>query len=453
MNKPQAPQDKDSHSFDINRRGLLKTGVATAVTALGGLGLSACGGGDTTWRPKRTVIVILENKSFQELIGSADMPYLNDLAVNSALMVASYAAPTPYNIVPSGGPYGLATAVSFIHALPARGSQTNYFYQFAGNNQGFLPDWFKQPGSGRLGTAYHDQYGATLSAPATNTEIGLSNELVPASLRPFTTPNLGAALIQAGLSFATFSEGLPHPLFDDKTFTPTGAKDGYARRHNPAINWINFPSLNASVPADKQRFLLPVASNLAMVATTDTNGVKYPGFGWDKDGKTAPFEALPTVSIVVPTNDDNIHTGSKAAADAWLKTYIKPYADWARANDGLLIITTDEDGFTDSSNGSTTVSYDALIKQAIPGTTGSYMYGMDRIATLFHGPANRIKAGSYSQRIDHLNVLATVLGMYGVLDQFKADFEARHTATTDAIRIKEAKSQVANLTPITAMLV
>ena len=119
---------------------------------------------------------------------------------------------------------------------------------------------------------------------------------------------------------------------------------------------------------------------------------------------------------------------------------------------GRFIITTDEDGFTDSSNGSTTVSCGALIKQAIPGTTGSCMHGMDRIATLFHGPANRIKTGQVSQRIDHLNVLATVLSLYGVLDQFKADFEARHTATTDAVRIKEAKSQVANLTPITGLL-
>lgn len=110
--------------------------------------------------------------------------------------------------------------------------------------------------------------------------------------------------------------------------------------------------------SDKLRFTLPVGANLSMDNTVDTGGAKYPGFAADKDGKAASLDALPTVPLVVPNNMENIHTGTFKASDAWLQAHIKPYADWAQANDALLIITTDEDGFTDSTNGVANVGID-----------------------------------------------------------------------------------------------
>lgn len=492
MSKNKAEISPQGGRVNASRRTLLKGGVAAGV--MSGLGtsiLAACGGGDTTkWKPKKTVIVILENRSFKELIGSTDMPYLNQLAVASALLTKSYAAPTPYNVVPTGGapiaadPTNLTTTtwtmgVKFTHALPARGSQTNYFYQFAGHNQGFLPDWYQQPGSGRMASAalgivaYSDQYGNTLvdvsgkPAPSFTGEVGLSNELVtsfPNVSLPFTTPNLGAAILAQGLTFATFSESLPYPSYNEKASNPTGVADGYARRHNPAINWINFPVYGKTIASDKLRFTLPLSTNLAMVNTVDTDGTKYPGFAVDKDGKAASFDALPTVSLVVPNNMDNIHTGTLAVADAWLKTNIKPYADWAAANDALLIVTTDEDGFTDASNGSANVGTDKTIAQYYPGKGGSYMYGMDPITTMVFGPSNRVKAGQFATRVDHLNVLATVLDMYGALGQFTTDFQAAWSAAThpvnpkwvggtDPIRQKELTSQLASFMAITEIFV
>lgn len=476
----------------ITRRNLLKGSVAASLlSGVGAIGLSGCGGGggDGTWRPKRTVIVILENRSFKELIDSKDMPYLNQLAAASALLTKSYAAPTPYGIVPAGGapiasdPANLTTTTwtkgkAFIHPAPARGSQTNYFYQFAGHNQGFLPDWFECQGSGRSASAtspiYHDQYGNLIvdtngnPAPRFIGEIGLSNELVtsfPNVSLPFTTPNLGAAIIEKGFSFATFSESLPYPSYNGKDFPVggTGADDKYARRHNPGVNWINFAAYGKSVPTDKQRFILPLASNLAMSNTVDPDGTKYSGFGVDKDGKPTSFDQLPTVSLVVPNNQNNIHTGSLATCDAWLKQYIKPFADWAAANDSLLIVTTDEDGFTDSTNGVSNVGMDGAISKYYPGKGGSYMYGVDTITTMFYGPANRIKPGRIDTKVDHLNVLATVLNMYGALDTFKADFKttwsapvhpinAKWVAGNDPVRQKELAAQLANLTPIPTVL-
>ncbi|MEM5433466.1 Secreted acid phosphatase [Cupriavidus taiwanensis] len=418
------------------RRDLIKGGLAASLVSMFGSSLLAGYGGDDdgVWVPKRTVMVILENKSLQELVGDPAMPYLNSLADNSALMANAYFAETPYGIAPTG----------FRHSVPSRGSQTNYFYLYAGNNQGALPDWFQSPGSPFLGTAYQDPYGNKLAEPIKNTPVGISNNLIPANMRPFTTPNLGAAIIQAGHTFASFSEWLPYPSFDKKGYTKDPVIDGYARRHNPVINWINLPKTD--VPASKSRFVLPLSANLSMTATTDpTDGQKYPGFGIDKDGKPAGYDQLPTVSIVVPTNANNIHTGSKAACDQWLQANIKSYADWARANDSLLIVTTDEDGFTDNTNG--TGPYDAYIGQ-IAKIAGSYQYGIDRITTLFYGPENKVARGIYRDRIDHLNVLATILDLYGALDQFKADFAQAYVGSSDLFRANEARRQLANLVPL-----
>lgn len=482
---------------NLSRRQWLKGSVSAGLlSSVGAIGLTACGGDYGPWRPKRTVVVILENKSFSDLIDSKDstgallMPYLNQLAAASALLTKSYAAPTPYGIVPTGGapiaadPTNLATTTwtkgpAFTHPLAARGSQTNYFYQFAGHNQGFLPDWFQQAGSGRSSSGvaqpvFQDQYGNLLvdsnglPKPVFSGEIGLSNELVtsfPNVNLPFTTPNLGAAVIGAGYSFATFSESLPYPSYNgkDAVAVSNGATDGYARRHNPAINWINFAAYGKTVAADKLRFTLPLASNLAMTNTTDPDGTKYPGFGVDKNGQAASFDQLPTVSLVVPDNQSNIHTGTKAACDAWLAKNIKPFADWAAQNDSLLIVTTDEDGFTDASNGVSNVGMDGLIAKYYGGK-GSYMYGVDNITTLFFGPASRIKPGRIDTKVDHLNVLATVLNMYGALGTFKSDFQTTWSAAvhpinskwvggTDSVRQKELTAQLANLTPITTVTV
>lgn len=482
---------RQNKALNTPRRRLLQGVLAATLATAAATGLLvACGGdadhGKAKWSPRKTVIVILENRSFKELIGSTEMPYLNQLATKSALLTQSYAAPTPYNLVPTGGapkaadPTQLSNTTwtmgsRFTQPLPARGSQTNYFYQFAGHNQGFLPDWFQQPGSGRKADAahpaYQDQFGNTLvdaagnPAPSFTGEIGLSNELVtsfPNVSLPFTTPNLGAALIDKGHGFATFSESLPYPSYNEKAFNPTGVPDGYARRHNPAINWINFAAYGKQVDADKLRFTLPLGTNLAMMNTVDPDGTKYPGFAVDADGKPRAFDALPTVSLVVPNNMDNIHTGTLAAADAWLKTHIQPYADWAVANDALLIITTDEDGFTNAANGVANVGTDTLIAQYYPGKGGSYMFGMDPITTLLFGPPQRVKTGTFATRVDHLGILATVLDMYDALEQFKVDFNKAWSARVhpinaqwvggeNPVRQQELKAQLAGLVPLTGV--
>ena len=116
------------------------------------------------------VIVIEENHSFGDIIGNAAAPNINALAAAGANIVN---APTDPNGNTSGS-----------HAV-RHPSQPNYLELYSGSNQGTIQD-------GHPGTT-----SEPFSSPP-----------------PFTTPNLGAALRNAGFSFATYSQGLPSVGFD-----------------------------------------------------------------------------------------------------------------------------------------------------------------------------------------------------------------------------------------------
>jgi hypothetical protein len=344
------------------------------------------------WVPDHIVIVIEENRSASQIYGNPDMPTLNSLAAGGAKMTNAHFAETPYGITPDG----------WTRPLPSRPSQPNYLYLFSGHNQNILPKWFQDPSSPYQGKAAMSRDGGRLSAPIPNTHVGIANDLIPATMRPFTTPNLGAALIRAGLTFAGFSQSLPYPHFDA---TQDGALDNYRRKHNPVINWVN---LAGNTPAEGQgKFLLPVSVNLAFDNSADpVDKRKYRGFRLDENGKPLDFSKLPTVSIVVPNEQNDGHSNSDADADLWLAKNIKPYADWAMSHNSLLIVTYDEDGSTDSSQGD-------------PNQTS-----LDTVVTIFYGAG--VRKGHYDERIDHLNVLATVLDRYGLLQAFRADFAKAH---------------------------
>lgn len=372
------------------------------------------------WRPAHTVIVVLENRSAGEVYGSPDWPWLNALAARGARMTNAWFAQTPYSGPPRPG--------RMPH--PARPSQPNYLYLFSGSDQGVRPQWFRDPSSPYRGIALADAKGAPLALPLPGARVGIGNRLIPASMRPFTTPNLGAAIIAGGGSFASFCEALPFPhwdrSFDPKAGTHYAAQDPgpdrYRRKHNPAINWVNLPG--REVPPGKRRFLLPVGANLGLRNTRDpVDGHSYRGFAVDAEGRALGYAQLPTVALVIPDEQHDAHSASGRAADDWLQEHIAPFAQWAKTHDSLLILTFDEDGATDDTYGN------------------AYRRGMDRIPTVFFGPPQRVRAGDYAEPVDHLNVLATVLDRYGVLQRFRREFRAAHDGA-------EAASEIANLRPI-----
>ena len=366
--------------------------------------------------PTHTVIVVLENHSASQVYGKdfsfGEMPYLGSLAKAGAIMTQAKFAETPYGRIPAG----------YAGPLPSRPSQPNYLYLFAGNNQGVLPEYFAQ-GSAPAGYPYHgtatnDSNGDLLAKSRDEVAVGIGNRQVPSAMRPFKTPNLGSAVIARGGSFASFSESLPAPSFDDETFD--SGYGLYKRKHNPVINWIDLGGDANSAAASHN--VLPLAANLAFEPTSDPRThQRYRGFARDADGKPLDFSQLPTVSIVVPNQDHDAHDASLNAADRWLQQNIGPYAQWAQQHDALLIVTFDEDGSTKSAAG------------------GAKKAGIDTIPTIFYGPM--VKPGRYDEPIDHLNVLATLLAMHADLEGFGKDFAAAHAGD-------EAAKERANLRPI-----
>jgi phosphatidylinositol-3-phosphatase len=169
----------------------------------------------------------------------------------------------------------------------------------------------------------------------------------------FTTPNLGHALLAAGLTFAGYSEDLPSV---GSLICSVGL---YARKHTPWVNW-----------QDSGTNGLPATVNLPM-----TN---FP----------TDYTKLPIVSVIVPNQVNDMHHGKNPEAiqtgDRWLQEHVDAYVQWAQQHNSLLIVTWDEDNKKEN----------------------------NRIATLFVGPM--VQAGRYDQRITHDNVLRTIEDLYGL---------------------------------------
>ncbi len=98
----------------------------------------------------------------------------------------------------------------------------------------------------------------------------------------------------------------------------------------------------------------------------------------------ANYASLPTVSMVIPNLDNDMHDGSIAQGDQWLYQNLSQYASWARTNNSLLILTWDEDDNT----------------------------SRNQIPTVLYG-AN-VRPGNYDEPISHYNVLSTIEQMYGL---------------------------------------
>jgi hypothetical protein len=170
---------------------------------------------------------------------------------------------------------------------------------------------------------------------------GLTDDSCP---HTYSGANLGSELLGAGLSFAGYSEDLP------STGSTVCSSGKYFRKHNPWVNFTNVPS-----SANKPFTSFPTT-----------------------------FTSLPTLSFVVPNQDNDMHDGTIGQADTWLKAHLDAYVQWAKTHNSLLVLTFDED---DGSEG-------------------------NRIVTFFVGPM--VKVGTFSETVNHYNVLRTLEDLYSL---------------------------------------
>jgi phosphatidylinositol-3-phosphatase len=160
------------------------------------------------------------------------------------------------------------------------------------------------------GTSFSRMYGITHPSQPNYVALfsGSTQGITDDSLHDVIAPNLAASLIAAGLTFATYSEGLPS--VGSRVFT----SGRYVRKHNPSASFMNAPDM----------VNLPFSS--------------FP---------SSDFTQLPTVSFVVPNLDNDMHDGTVAAGDAWLQANLDGYARWAGAHNSLLVVTFDEPAGSD----------------------------------------------------------------------------------------------------------
>ena len=223
------------------------------------------------------VVVVEENHSRTQIIGNtAEAPFINALARRGV---------------------SLTNMAGITHP-----SQPNYLELFSGDSQSVLDD----------------------GKPAG---------------RPFTTPNLAAALLAAGKTFIGYAEDLPAAGDAETvmTFYPDG-RDRYARKHVP---WTNWQSSANPLPPNA----LPPSINQPFTA--------FP----------TDFSLLPDVAFVIPNEIHDMHSGVDRVrvGDAWLARRLAAYARWAVANNSLLIVTWDEDDAR-SGNQIPTVFYGADLR-------------------------------------------------------------------------------------------
>lgn len=156
--------------------------------------------------------------------------------------------------------------------------------------------------------------------------------------------NLATELRDAHHSFAGYSEDLPQ----------TGSRvcwaGQYGRKHVP---WADFDNV---LPSENQPFSALPSS----------------------------YDALPTVSFIIPNLLDDMHSASIARGDRWLRDHVGPIVDWAMRHDTLVIVTWDES--------------DDAVDNHIP--------------TIFVGPM--VRPGRYGEPLTHYRVLRTIEDLYGL---------------------------------------
>jgi phosphatidylinositol-3-phosphatase len=175
---------------------------------------------------------------------------------------------------------------------------------------------------------------------------GVTSDQCPVT---FSGKSLGSELLAAKISFRGYAESMPSKGFEGCQAVSDSLPSGYLymRKHVP---WTDFSNLPASVNLIyKKPFSKPPAQ-----------------FVW-----------------ITPNMCNDMHDCPVATGDTWASKNLPKLIAWDQANNGVLILTFDEND----------------------GSPGN------QIATILIGNVN---PGQYSQTVNHYNVLRTIEDVFGV---------------------------------------
>jgi hypothetical protein len=195
------------------------------------------------------VIVVEENKNYEEIIGNSNAPYINNVLKKEGA-----------NFTQMYGEEHL--------------SQGNYFWMFSGDNQ---------------------TVGFTDRVPSEGNNPSY----------PFKIANLGEQLINKGLSFKGYAENLP-----EIGFTGDKASAGlYARKHVPWISFANVPNGTTVAKSSNLRFA-DFPSDPSQYDSLPTVAFVIPN--QDNDMHNGPFtESIPAGDRWLKKNIDHYYQWAK----------------------------------------------------------------------------------------------------------------------------------------------
>lgn len=225
--------------------------------------------------------------------------------------------------------------------------------------------------------------------------------------------NLADQLEQHGVTWKGYMDGLPSPCFH-APYAPTSlapdpyqgdsqappAKD-YADRHNPFLYFKDIIENDARCATHVRPFT-DLASDIA------SNSV--PAFSFITpdtchDGHDAPCS--------------NGEPGGLVSADRWFAQNMPALIDYLWANDGLLLITSDESGISDLSG-----CCSGGLLGLLPGFGG-------RVGLLALSP--KLTAGrTVATQYDHMSLLRTIEDSFGITEYLNN--AARATPMSDVLR-------------------
>lgn len=362
--------------------------VARSVTVQGAMKAQA----GQALRFDHIVIVIEENKGFSDIIGNtADAPYINQLADEGASFTEAHGEMHP--------------------------SQQNYLALFSGSTQ--------------EGTVTGDYCIQPLSIPQPNlaTELrakqlsfaGYAEDKPSDSLQNchrYLNKNLSNKEMKMYEGDEDPNGGKKWVSWVNPTTTNDPTEDTYVSKHTP---WVNFKDAQlgedlewtSKLASSGNYSSLPTISIVIpndwhnMHPTKDNHTIKSK----DKPDQPPPHEKIQCggVSLFM---DDVDQSKSVQCGDAWLNANMSNYVTWAEKNNSLLIVTWDEDSSTETCSPPASACPTKYPMTYPDGKHVGTTPENNWIPTIFVGA--HVKAGKYSEWINHYNILRTLEQMYGL---------------------------------------
>lgn len=137
---------------------------------------------------------------------------------------------------------------------------------------------------------------------------------------PYNTPSLGGQLTAAGIPWTAYMESMPSPCYKGQFWGGTFATALYAEKHDP------FVLVNDVLNNGCDQHVLPYPGGGGLVAALDRSSP--PDFVW-----------------ITPNQQDDMHSGSVQAGDAWLHANLAPVlsSPWFTGGNATVVVTMDED--------------------------------------------------------------------------------------------------------------